>query len=169
MPLLPALPAGHAPTGSEYKAISDQINSLTAPGWTSWTGSWSWTSAGTAPALGNGVLNFAEYRLSDGGDMADVIFSVTWGTTSTFGTNVWFFATPLSAATNQSGVACGWAWAVDTGIKEAGGLVKMDTTSRIRIACAPSTASTFSNWSASDPYGWGNGDTLTVGYRMRKA
>jgi len=137
------------------------ISDISVPGWTSYADSFAWTSSGVAPAIGDGTLNYAEYRKHTHDDLFDVRFSLTFGATTNFGTGVWFFNTPLTVGANEVGVpAIGAAWAFDPGVKEAGGIVKIETTSTVRIAAAPSTGGAFSNWGPADPFAWAAGDTI---------
>lgn len=61
--------------------------------WTAYTPAW--TSAGTAPALGNGTL-IGRYRKM--GKILDFRLLLTLGTTSTLGTGAWFFSLPATMA-----------------------------------------------------------------------
>lgn len=71
-----------------------EVGKLSA--WTTYTPTW--TCSGTAPAIGNGTLTGRYHRLF--GRTYLVIINMTAGSTTTFGTGVWSFATPggLSAA-----------------------------------------------------------------------
>lgn len=65
-----------------------------------------WTSTGTQPALGNGVISgkvmkFGKYRV--------VKIEMTLGSTSTIGTGVYRWSLPEAAATGQRFVGSGWA------------------------------------------------------------
>lgn len=51
----------------------------------------SWTASGTAPALGNGTITAAYSRA---GNLIDVLWDITLGSTSTVGTGTWYFSLP---------------------------------------------------------------------------
>jgi hypothetical protein len=72
--------------------IRDQINSILAA-WTSYTPTWS--STGTAPALGNGTLA-GRYMLV--GKTCHLAIKQTNGTTTTYGTGGYTWALPVQAA-----------------------------------------------------------------------
>lgn len=91
---LPTFSAGQRVTGAQLQALVDQINSLTAPGWTSYTPTW--TSSGTAPSLGNGTLT-GSYRRSSSSDLVIATGRLVWGSTTTGGTGTFRFALPITA------------------------------------------------------------------------
>lgn len=78
-----------------------------------------WTTAGTAPALGNGTL-VGRYRQQGKSVTAEIKF--TAGTTTTFGTGAWSFSTPSAfqnaASTNTDYI--GKAFANDASVGTAG-------------------------------------------------
>ncbi len=107
---------GHIPRGDEWMALLDQVSSLTAPGWTSWTPSW--TSDGTQPALGNGTIA-GRYRRVNGGDLVHSSVRLVMGSTTTYGTLGWHFNNPvtMSASAQLDNVAWGIAYdASSTGL-----------------------------------------------------
>lgn len=55
-----------------------------------------WTNAGTANSLGNGVLTGGYFQV---GKLVVVRFSLVFGTTTTSGNGAWKFALPVTAAT----------------------------------------------------------------------
>ncbi|MEU4348314.1 hypothetical protein [Streptomyces sp. NPDC023838] len=71
--------------------IREPFNDLIAA-WTSYAPAW---GAGTAPNIGNGTLS-GRYRLI--GKTCTVEFGQTMGTTTTFGTGVWTWTVPFTAA-----------------------------------------------------------------------
>lgn len=81
-------------TGLEYIYLSGAwqlYNSVAlASTWTLYTPSW--ISSGTQPVLGNGTF-FGYYRKV--GKTVDVCFSLTFGSTSTFGTGAYSFSLPV--------------------------------------------------------------------------
>lgn len=86
---------GHIDRSDEKEAILDQIASLTASGWTSYTPAW--TSTLTQPVLNNGTL-VGRYRQASGSDMVHWVLGLSVGNTTTFGTGVYRFTYPTSPA-----------------------------------------------------------------------
>lgn len=82
-------------TGKEYVYVSSTWtlcgDNAVYGAWTSYTPSW--TSAGTQPALGNGVLA-GKYRIT--GKTVELVVSVVFGSTTTWGTGQWYFTLPAS-------------------------------------------------------------------------
>ena len=76
--------------------INNAMTNLQA-GWTAWTVAWS--STGTAVAIGNGVF-YAAYNQV--GKTITARFSVTAGTTTTFGTGNYQFTLPVTQAAAYS-------------------------------------------------------------------
>jgi hypothetical protein len=81
--------------------VRDAITGIEAA-WTSYTPTW--TSNGTAPALGNGTLTGAYRQI---GKTVDFRMKLVMGSTTTFGTGAYFFALPV--APTQSPIAIGVA------------------------------------------------------------
>lgn len=79
---------GVAPPGTDFTTILAAIGGLT-DAWSSYTPTW--TAAGTAVALGNGVLT-GKYLRS--GKFVAVRIVLVPGTTTTFGTSAYRFALP---------------------------------------------------------------------------
>lgn len=75
--------------------LRDQLNS--AGTWTAYTPSW--TSSGTAPALGNGTAAGAYVQL---GDTIHFYATVTMGSTSTYGTGAYFLSMPFVAVSGPT-------------------------------------------------------------------
>ena len=75
---------------STYAARRDHVH---RPGaWTSYTPTWS--STGTAPALGNGTIAGKYLRI---GPIVFYKIALTWGSTTTGGTGAWTFTLPVTA------------------------------------------------------------------------
>jgi hypothetical protein len=148
--------------------IGSAVSTLLAPGWVDYSASLAWTSSGTPPAFGN-ATKLAEYRRSPGGDMVEVRIKIVFGSTTTFGTGVWFFSLPVNAHANEIGMPCGGGWGLDTAIKESGGVAKIESATTFRLSAAPVASSTNDNWSAAVPFTWGNTDTLWGRVRYQAA
>lgn len=135
--------------------IRDNFNS--AGTWTPYTPTWA--SAGTQPALGNGIL-YADYsRLGD-----TIHFSVTiqMGSTTTYGTGAYTISLPFAAASGPRQIFS--AMYNDSGSDYIGvGMVPSGSSS-----CYLFTGiSTFVT--ATAPFTFGNGDVIAVSGTYRKA
>jgi hypothetical protein len=71
-----------------------------------------WTSSGTAPALGNGTASGSFVRV---GDLVQFAFVITFGSTSTFGTGEYYFGLPVAMGSSARGIT-GYSILVDTGV-----------------------------------------------------
>lgn len=92
--------AAHVPTGTELTSWYQPLQALTDP-WTSYAPAW--TATGTAPAIGNGTLT-GQYVQT--GKMVTCRGCLTFGSTTTPGTNTWIITLPVAAVdANQVGIA----------------------------------------------------------------
>ncbi|MGA4941785.1 hypothetical protein [Streptomyces cinereoruber] len=82
--------------------IRDQFNDLIS-GWTTYTPAW---TASTAPSIGNGTL-IGRYKTI--GKLCTVQIEIVMGTTTTFGTGIWFFSLPFTAA-SPAGTSANWVY-----------------------------------------------------------
>lgn len=160
----PTLTAGSRILDTRTDAFLDQIDSLTSPAETSYTPAW--TSSGTAPAVGN-ATRVGKYWRAESGLWVDVFVKFTFGTTSTYGTGVYFFSLPVNAAADQVASAIGTAYYLDSGTAEGGGIVKCESASTIRIVPAEDTNS--NNWGQTAPITWTTNDVLQFTCRYRAA
>lgn len=96
-----------------------------------------WTSNGTAPSIGNGSL-LGWYRKV--GDSSEIYIKLTTGTTTTYGTNSWFFSLPsgqvIDTTKNTVSVSGSdtfgvWSVASNTGNRYLGSVGQGTTTSNI--------------------------------------
>ena len=71
-------------------------------GWAAYTPTW--TASGTAPAIGNGVYTASYCQL---GKLVIARFKMTAGSTSTFGTGIYYWALPVTAQAAILGGAAG--------------------------------------------------------------
>ena len=165
----PSAAAGAYPRADEVEAILDQIDQLTDPGsgtWTDFSSTLAWTSSGAAPAFGN-ATKLAEYRRPSGSDMVDVRIKITFGNTTTFGTGVYFLSLPANAATNQIAFGAGWAYALDAGIQEYGGICKIENATTFRMIPASNNTDSVTNWGQTAPFTFGNTDVLAAQLRYQ--
>ncbi len=94
----PTLAPGEYPRGEQLEAVLDQIESLTVPGWTTYTVAW--TAVTTPPAIGNGTLT-GRYRRAVDSDLVFVEIFMLAGTTTTFGSGEWRFSLPVNASASE--------------------------------------------------------------------
>lgn len=92
---LATLSAGHVPTAAELAAYKAQIDSLTAPGWTSYTPTW--IGSTTNPAIGNGTRSGRWRRPADS-DLVHFQILIIMGSTTTYGSGFWSLGFPTSPA-----------------------------------------------------------------------
>jgi hypothetical protein len=127
--LRPAWRSGRGSRGHESEAILDQIESLTSPGYTSYTPAW--TSTGSAPAIGTSAIT-AKYRRSVDSDLVYVAFRITFAG-ATFGTGDYRFSVPVAASASAIEYATGSATLVDTGTTSRPGTVRFASSTTVLI------------------------------------
>lgn len=165
-----------APSGKGFNAAMDQIDiELTDAQWTSDTpaaqevpvyngSSWvygpntqtyvpTWTSSGTAPAIGNGSIAGRFIQL---GKWVFVQFNLTFGSTSTFGTGEYIFSLPVTAAATSVG-DIGAMRAADAGTAAYRGFAHIFSTTSFKVETAASPAVI---WGQLVPFTWGNTDRI---------
>ena len=81
-------------TGSAWSTVGP-----THGAWTSYTPSW--TSSGSAPAIGNGSVTGAYQRI---GRNVIVRIALVWGSTTTNGTGTYFLSVPVTSNSTQPSV-----------------------------------------------------------------
>jgi hypothetical protein len=114
-----------------------------------------WTSDGTAPALGNGTLVGKYAQI---GKTVLVRAVLTMGSTSTFGTGNYFISLPVTAGAGETG-AIGVCQAVDTGVNFYACFSSLGSTTTMS---AFTTVSPAANWGATVPFTWGNTDVMRM-------
>jgi hypothetical protein len=125
--------------------------------WTSYTPSW--TSSGTAPAIGNGTIVGAYTQF---GKMVTVLIQMVAGSTTTFGTGNYLWSVPVSGTTAGSITAYyGSGLTTDSStnsIWRVAGVVGISTTA---IAYFTGTAGAYQVGAAA-PFTWANGDSISM-------
>src|SRR5690242_10017671 len=106
--------AGNRLSASKLNTIIDQVNALTAPGWTDFSASLALTAVTTNPTKGNSVY-VAQYRYVTGADVCDFEFEITIGSGFAAGSGTYRINLPVACAGgttligymggNESGVA----------------------------------------------------------------
>lgn len=158
---MPVFTAGRRLRASEIKALADQIDSLTAPGWTTYTPAW--TSSGTAPAIGNGILT-GKYRRAANSDLVVVTGEWQAGSTTTFGTGLYSFSVPFAAvlsANNAGGI--GSCYLLDSGTADRPGGTRWNSTTTIGLLSGAT-----GDVGQTTPWTWANGDRMhwTITYQI---
>lgn len=127
--------------------------------WTDYTPTWSTT--GTAPAVGNGSL-FGSYTLR--GDECHAVVCLVMGSTTTYGSGQFRFLAPFTAAAlpHASMHWTGTALGTDPGGGYYAGACRLAGGSDYLMGISPTTAtgSTPSEWNSTRPFTWANGDFL---------
>lgn len=154
--------------GSGSWVALGRLGSGTGSAWTTYTPTWSTT--GTAPAVGNGTLN-GQYTLR--GDECHVVINLIMGSTSTYGSGQFRFLMPFTAASlpHASMHWTGSALATDPGGGYYAGACRLFGGSDYLMAISPTTAtgSTPSEWNSTRPFTWANGDGLGLDITYRIA
>lgn len=119
----------------------------------------SWTTSGTAPAIGNGTLVSRFQRYGRG---ITLLISLQPGSTTTFGTGEYRFSLPTTqaSAVGTTGFYPGDAFALDAGTAFYMGTSIIDNTNNfVRIVKGDGT---LNFWQSNQPFTWGNGDSLNI-------
>lgn len=126
-----------------------------ASAWTSYTPSW--TSTGTAPAIGNGTLEGAYQQIGR---------TVNWrlrfqaGSTSTYGTGTYRWSLPVTAAAGAVVLGQGYAYDASTdAIAVFSGQASTSTTVTVLRTGSTGTYA----YDKSIPWTWASGDQLFIG------
>jgi hypothetical protein len=144
---------GHVKRGDEDEAILDQIDSLTAPGWTAFTPSWDNTS--TSPSIGNGSWSGSRYRRSESGDIVFFDIVLTWGSTTSGGTgSFWSFGFPF---TPSDSAFQGLAWLEDVSAGARRFWQLFNFADKILVT---DQTSTFAH--STSPWTWATGDFMKL-------
>lgn len=136
-----SIPAGSRILDEDLAPWRTQINSNMAPGWTTYTPTW--TGATTNPVIGNGTIT-GKYRRSANSDIVHWWLRILIGSTTTFGSGVYRFgigAVPaLSAEAKTWAAPQGWIRDSSTTAKYAI-VARWDSGSNTFIGAAANTGS----------------------------
>jgi hypothetical protein len=151
----PDMTAGSRLLAEDTDAFLDQIDSLTAPGWTSYTPTWNNTS--TSPSIGNGSWTGSRYRRPSGMDLVLFEIKLLWGSTTGAGTgSFWSFSFPVTPSATEADWS-GIAWLEDTSAGARRFWHAFAFAGAILVCAEAGTlAGTGSPWT------WATGDTLRV-------
>ncbi len=127
--------------------------------WTSYAATW--TSGGTAPAIGNGTLS-AQYKQR--GKIVDVKVYLELGSTSTIGTGAYYISLPVNASNVSVGSINGHGWIVDasSGIYYHIAADTADAVTKLtfRLFKSDGTYAQLSTVESGVPMTWATGDKL---------
>jgi hypothetical protein len=114
-----------------------------------------WGASGTAPAIGNGLLQGIYSRQ---GNTVTASITLAPGSTTTYGTGTWTFSLPISNAANDS-IGTLLAFDTSTGTYTTGvcNVLASASTAALLVASG-ATAS----WGATAPFTWATGDALRL-------
>lgn len=145
--------ATKVPTQQSVKAYVDAASNVGAA-WTSYTPSW--TSSGTAPAIGNGSLTGAYLLL---GKLLFFRIVLLGGSSTTWGTGLYAFSLPDGVTTAASSqVVSGYVWDSNPGTRSpAAGQVVASGSSVNRIVVGSGAGA-----GATVPFTWAVGDELVL-------
>lgn len=136
------------------ETLLDQVDSVTEPGWTTYTVSWTSASA-PLPSLGNGTL-LGQYRQPAYSRQVWCRGILTWGSTTTGGTGGWRFSLPVTA--HADAVTYGMVGAtqmLDNGtIRRDGSILVLSTTTLLPVSDGGDVSPTV-------PWTWATGDVLS--------
>lgn len=152
--------SGEVPTAAIFNThVRDNLKAI-GDAWTSYTPTW--TSSGTAPAIGNGSLTGDYMRAG-----ALVIFRIvlTMGGTTTYGTGTYSLSLPVAAATGigRQVLTGGARDASATADYVIHGVIT-DASTTVSLRALPGTAgNALANMSPTVPFTWASSDVLTIG------
>jgi hypothetical protein len=145
--------------------IADDLNAAVGATWTLYTPTW--TGATTNPVLGNGTLSGAWTKH---GKTITVRVNLKPGSTTTYGSGAWRFALPETAATVAGFVGfpiwVGSAYGFDAGVANRGGDVNVFSGATYATITGNGTTS---EWDATKPHTWSNGDYLSATFSYEAA
>jgi len=127
-----------------------QGHGIAAGNWQAYTPVWT-SLSNPQPAIGNGNISARWRRV---GDSLEVLLTLTAGSTSSFGTDEWYFSLPPGLTLGSAAGPLGTAMAYDSSAAQAYfGSVLAQGTDRVRIL-------TGLNWRSSHPMAWASGDYI---------
>lgn len=129
--------------------IRDNLKAI-GDAWTAYTPVW--TSGGTAPVLGNGTLTG---KWMQAGKLTVYQFTLTAGSTTTFGTGAWYFSSPFTAATLRAPAGAFTCWDNSAAVVRSNRVAYFATTTTIG---AQDDAG--GHVAATNPFAWATSDAL---------
>lgn len=151
----------HTPFVPGQIVTAAQMNTISGA-WTSYTPTWS--STGTAPAIGNGNISARWKTMGDNLAIVQISMSIPSSGTTTFGSGTFTWTVPTTPSAAQlSYQAIGQAWLTKSGVGETGGVVRLLDSSRVMVSAATtSTSGNNNDWSATVPLTWSTSAAISV-------
>lgn len=120
--------------------------------WQDYAPTWS-SLSNPQPAIGNGTMT-AKYRRV--GDSVELQVAISPGSTTTFGTDEWYFGLPPGLTVAGSAAdPVGHAFAWDNAGNGYPGVVMRASGNRLRVLGGL-------NWRPTHPFAWGSGDMMVL-------
>lgn len=123
-----------------------------------------WSSSGTQPALGNGILQGSWKRI---GKVCHVRIRLTPGSTTTFGSGVWQFSLPFAAANIGGAEWFGTSKHNNGATTKLGAIVPTIAAAAANVI--PVNGGDGSSVTATSPATWANGDNLKMQFTYETA
>lgn len=144
---------------------SDQINSLTAPGWTDWSATFALQAVTTNPTKGNSTYT-ATYRRPSGSDVVDFEWYILIGSTFSAGNGVYRFTVPFNAHATSILTSVGNGYILDTGTANRQGVVRFEAAGYVNLFLNGATSAITHAGSGT---AWATGDIISGSIRYRPA
>jgi len=156
------------PTGHTLNAVDGlQIGGTTVGEWTGFTPTW--TSYGTAPSLGNGIIS-GRYAVI--GKVLVAEYALVFGSTTSGGTGAWFFSYPATIdgpLISYAGIGSG-GYAVDASTAQAWTVaVSYAVNSGTQHGLRATYAGAFGEVGTTVPFTFASGDNISWGVVARLA
>jgi hypothetical protein len=135
------------------------------PTWQSWTPAWTTNSGAATPAYGNATLNCRYVKF---GTTVHLNFSITFGSTTTYGTSPttsdnWRFSLPVAASAAHPQIGFAELGAANETRAVARMYCGTTTTFEMQVSTGRPNATAFANTGAVDaltPWTWASGNTI---------
>jgi hypothetical protein len=163
--LVTVIAAGSRLLAERLAEWSDQINELTAPGWTDWSSTFALQASTSNPTLGNST-KAARYRRVDGADVVDFEFRIVVGSTFSAGSGSYRFTVPFNASADAILQTSGTAYVLDNGTANRHLLMRFEAAGYLNMFLNNSTGALASGGSGT---AWATGDILSGTIRYEPA
>src|SRR5689334_1454336 len=170
--------AGRRLAASQLNTMVDQINSLTAPGWTDYVSAapsggsaFTLTASSSNPTKGNSTYQ-ADYRRPAGADRVDVRIKLTIGSTFVVGSGTYRFGLPFTAAAGAAAVTTGSVWINDSTTNLRAGWLTLDgntTYATAWILSSTTTPHTVAVLTHAVPQTWATNDVIEMQFSYQPA
>ncbi len=135
------------------KPTAAQLDAVIAPGWPSYTVTW--TCSTTPPAVGNGSVT-GQYRRTTDSDLMVVQIRLAVGSTTTFGTGYFIFSLPILATANAVLFSTGTAHIDDVSTQGRPAVCRFNSTSQLIVDGSGGVVT------GTSPMTFANGDIMRI-------